>query len=90
MRRLLAALLAAAALAVPATAAGAAVRTPFAVQDVNGALVTRQPLTAGQVIYSGGVAHTVVTARCSYGSCLITLAPALPVSDWGRTVLFST
>lgn len=91
MRRLIAtAALVAAALTVPALAASAATHVPFAVQDVNGVLVTRQPLSVGQVIYSGGISHTVEFARCSYGTCTVTLAPGLPVSDWGKTVLFST
>jgi hypothetical protein len=48
--------------------------------------VTRHPLHAGQVIYSGGVAHTVVWVHgTEFG-----IVPGLPRSDWGKTVVFST
>ena len=58
----------------------------FAVVDNQGVLVTRQHLTTGQVIYSGGVAHRVVSVHGSE----FRIVPALPVSDAGKTLVFST
>ena len=75
---------------VPGTSAVLAGHTPFTVTDNGGALVTRQPLTVHQVVYSGGIAETVQTAQGGNGTWEITVTPALPASDQGKTVLFST
>ena len=74
------------ALASPYAPAMAPAHAPFAVVDNGGVLVTRQPLVTGQVIYSGGIAYTVVWVHgVEFG-----IVPGLPVSDWGRRVVFST
>ena len=75
--------------AVPAFAMGPVMVVPhqmFAVTDNGGVLVTHRALTAGQVVYSGGVAHIVGSAHGD----IITLTPGLPASDKGKTVVFST
>ena len=64
----------------------AVTHTMFAVVDNGGVLVTRQPLAVHQVIYSGGVAYTVHLVH----GVEFTVTPALPVSDIGKTVVFST
>lgn len=66
-----------------------ALHTPFVVTDNGGALVTRQPLAVGQVIYSGGIAYTVQLVHGT-GIEEITLTPRLPAKDIGKTVPFST
>jgi hypothetical protein len=68
------------------TPALAAERTTFAVTDNAGVLVTRQPLTAGQEFYCGGIAYTVRAVRGS----IITVTPAFPAGDAGKVVTCST
>ena len=63
---------------------------PFAVADNGGALLTRQPLTPGQVVYTGGIAETVHVVHADGGTYEFTVTPALPASDRGKTVTFST
>ena len=65
------------------------VHTMFSAQDNGGVLVTRQPLTAGQVIYSGGRAYRVVMVHGTDPEQIM-LVPGLPASDRGKTVTFST
>jgi hypothetical protein len=77
--------IAGAALAVSAAPALAQTHQPFIVQDQGGALVSQQSLTAGQIIYSGGIAYHVTTS----GTHGVTLIPRLPASDSGKSVLFS-
>lgn len=60
--------------------------TMFAVVDNGGVLVTRQPLTVHQVVFSGGVAYTV---QMMHGT-EFRVTPALPASDIGKTLVFST
>jgi hypothetical protein len=88
MRRILAvcALAAAGLLAAVLPASAASV---FIVTDNHGALVTRQPVTAGEEIIHAGVAYTVQTVQGSNGTYLITVTPRLPVSDWGKQLAFA-
>jgi len=67
-----------------------AVHVPFAVADNGGALLTRQPLTPGQVVYTGGIAETVHVVHADGGTYEFTVTPGLPASDRGKTVTFST
>jgi hypothetical protein len=59
------------------------------ITDNGGALVTRATVAPGEVLTRGGIAYTVVSARCSYGTCIITLAPGLPASDEGQQLVFA-
>lgn len=93
MRRLIAATsLAAAALAATAVPAGAMIpaspvtHTRFAVADNQGILYTRQHLTPGQIIHSGGAWYTVRSVKGD----TFTVTPGLPAADRGKTVIFWT
>jgi ABC-type bacteriocin/lantibiotic exporter with double-glycine peptidase domain len=81
--------IAAAALGASAAPAFAQTHTPFVVQDNGGALVTQQSLTAGQVIYSNGIAYHVTNTSTTSNAHRITLNLRLPASDNGRSVVFS-
>lgn len=70
--------------AVPARASGM-----FAVIDDGGVLVTSQPVTAGEEIYSGGRAHEVTGVEDYAGTFEFTMTPGLPGSDLGKVVVFS-
>lgn len=62
-------------------AAALTVHVPFAVTVNGGATVTREPLTVHQVIYCGGIAHTVQTVQGSNGVYTITLTPRLTATS---------
>ena len=64
----------------------AVTHTMFAVVDNGGVLVTRQPLTVHQVVYSGGIAYTVQLVHGTE----FRVTPGLPASDIGKTLVFST
>jgi hypothetical protein len=72
-------------LLVPAASA----TNTIVITDNGGSLVTRAVVYAGEELTHGGVAYTVETARCSYGTCILTLAPGLPASDEGQSLVFA-
>jgi hypothetical protein len=72
-------------LSVPAASAGDSI----VITDNGGSLVTRAVVYPGEELTRGGIAYTVETARCEYGSCILTLAPGLPVSDEGQSLVFA-
>ena len=76
---------AAAAIAVPATAAGAS--TGFAVQDNAGVLVTSQHVSVGQTVAYHGKEATITYVRQDGRSYIFRIAPGIP--DPSATLTFS-
>jgi hypothetical protein len=76
---------AAAAIAVPATAASAS--TGFAVQDNAGVLVTSQHVSVGQTVAYHGKEATITYVRQDGRSYIFRIAPGIP--DPSETLTFS-
>jgi|HubBroStandDraft_1064217.scaffolds.fasta_scaffold584097_1 hypothetical protein len=76
---------AAAAIAVPATAASAS--TGFAVQDNGGVLVTSQHVSVGETVAYHGKAATITYVRQDGRSYIFRIAPGIP--DPSATLTFS-
>lgn len=88
LRRLAAPLVIAAGFALGLTVPASA-SDNIVIANNGGALATRAAVYPGERLTHGGIGYDVVTARCSFGTCLLTLTPQLPASDSGQELVFA-